>query len=213
MERQFKGAIFDLDGTIVDSMGMWRSLDRRFVESQGKEYDAELSRAIVGMTLAQAAEYFNKTLELGKSTEQILAEWEDFLHDQYENHIPIKRSCDKLIEKWHQEGVKMCVATLTDKDMAEKILAKFGLLDKMIMVHTVEEAGKSKMHPDIYLNCAEKMGLKPSECVVLEDTCHAIETAKNAGFIVYAIDEDTAVKKEKIKSLCDRYIMDFKELL
>lgn len=213
MEKRFKGAIFDLDGTIVDSMGMWRNLDRSFIMSQGIEYKPEMSKAIVGMTLEQAADYFNKALGLGKTTEQILSEWETHLYDQYESKIPLKRNSEKLIEKWHREGVKMCVATLTDKLMAKTVLEKYGLLDKMEFILTVAEVGKSKLYPDIYLKCAENMGLIPEECIVLEDTCHAIETAKNAGFTVYAIDEDTAVKKEKIHSLCDRYIMDFNELI
>lgn len=213
MEKGLKGAIFDLDGTIVDSMGMWRSLDKDFITSQGVQYDPEMSKAIMGMTLEQAAEYFNKTLKLGKTTGQILGEWEDYLWDQYQNKIPLKRHSERLIEKWHREGIKMCVATLTDKPLAEAVLKKYGLLGKMEFVRTVAEVGKSKAHPDIYLQCAEEMGLKPQECVVLEDTCHAIETAKGAGFTVYAIDEATAGSKEKIRSVCDRYINHFDELI
>jgi len=133
----------------------------------------------------------------------------DFYEMFYEDAVEVSKILDLTLTQ--RGGVPMCgVPHHSSTTYISKLVNK-GY--KVALCEQLTEAGKSKMHPDIYLNCAEKMGLEPSECVVLEDTCHAIETAKNAGFIVYAIDEDTAVKKEKIKSLCDRYIMDFKELL
>lgn len=213
MEEKIKGAIFDLDGTIVNSMGMWRKLDKEFFIRQGVEYSPEISKEIVGMTLEQAAEHFSKTFNLGKTTKQILDEWNDYLLDQYKNVIPLKPYADRLIELWSRQGIKMCVATLTEKKMAEIILKKYGLLDKFEFILTVAEVGKSKLSPDIYLKCAEKMGLLPNECIVLEDTYHAMKSAKGAGFTVYAVDEPTARNKEGICAICDKYINTFEEIL
>lgn len=213
MEKQIKGAIFDLDGTILDSMGMWRNLDRNFVESFGKVYDPQISRDIVGMTLEQAADHFRKVLELGMTTEQILDQWNDHLLNQYKNVITLKNSVDKVIDKWYSKGIKMCVATLTDNSLASVALEKFGLLSKMEFILTVSQVGKSKRHPDIYLKSAEKMGLLPQECVVLEDTYYAIKAAKEAGFTVYCIDDENAVDRDKSKEICDKYITDFSVLL
>lgn len=213
MEREIKGVIFDLDGTIVDSMGMWRNLDEEFITGLGVEYNPQISKDIVGMTLEQAIEYFNKVLGLGKNLEEILHQWEEHLFYQYKYKIPLKHNVEKLIEKWHKNGIKLCVATLTEKELAAMVLERHGLIDKIEFILTVNEVGKSKLYPDIYLLSAEKMGLKPSECVVVEDSLHAMNTAKNAGFTVYAVDEETVEEKEKIHLICDRYIHDFSELI
>lgn len=213
MENNIKGIIFDLDGTIVDSMGMWRSLDREFITSQGAEYNAELSKEIVGMTLEQAAQHFHDVLGLKKNVEQILHEWKNYLFNQYKYSIPLKKGAAEFIDKCYKNGVRMCVATLTEKQMATMVLKKYGLLDKLEFVLTVYEVGKSKLNPDIYLQCSKKMGISVGQCAVVEDTFHAINTAKKAGFTVYAIAEETAVNQEGIRLLCDRYLNDFTDLL
>lgn len=213
MEKHIKGIIFDLDGTLIDSMGMWRGLDKHFILSQGVEYDPKISREIVGMTLEQAAAHFCKVLSLPKTASQVVDEWRAYLFNQYKHNILLKSGAKEFVEKCYKEGIKMCIATLTEKQMATMVLKKYELLDKMEFVLTVYEVGKSKLNPDIYLECSKKMGISARECLVVEDTCHAIKTAKKAGYTVYAIHEETSTKVDEIKEICDRYIMDFTELL
>ncbi|MBQ9624518.1 MAG: HAD family phosphatase, partial [Clostridia bacterium] len=199
MNTDIKGVIFDLDGTIVDSMGMWHNLDKEFIISQGVEYKPEYSKGIAGMTLTQAAEYYIETLHLQKTVPQLLNEWNGIISEWYHNKLTIKKDIDRLIKKWSGEGKRMCVATLTEKNLAEVVLERHGLLDNMEFIMTVSEVGKSKKHPDIYLRCAQDLGFKPEECVVLEDTLHAMKSAKSAGFRVFAVDEPTAEHKEDSK--------------
>lgn len=208
-----KGIIFDLDGTLIDSMPMWKHLDQHFIESKGMVYDSNISYEILGMNLEQAADHFRVRYALPMTVAQIVQEWNDYLYEQYTNAVKVKPGILELLEFYHSRGVKMCIATLTDRWLSQAAAERLRLMEYMEFLVTAGEVGKSKKFPDIYHACAARMGVKPENCVVMEDTLHAVITAKNAGYTVYGIYDETSRDTADIRQYSDKFIVDFGRLM
>lgn len=208
-----KGIIFDLDGTLIDSMPMWKHLDQHFIESKGMVYDSNISYEILGMNLEQAADHFRVRYQLPMTAEQIVQEWNHYLYEQYTNAVKLKPGVLALLDYYQSRGVKMCIATLTDRWLSEAAAKRLGLMDYMEFLVTANEVGKSKQFPDIYDVCATRMSVTPKTCVVMEDTLHAVITAKNAGYTVYGIYDETSRDTADIQRHSDKFVVDFGRLM
>ena len=209
-----KGAIFDLDGTILDSMHFWESFCLLYLQGKGIKTSDDINSEVLSMTLARAAQYVAKNFVPHLAEKEILEEWDNDILYAYQNTIPLKPSVREYLHALKKLHVPCCVATLTDKRHAVAALAHHEIYDLFDFVLTVGDVSRDKRFPDIYLKASDKLGVPVQECVVFEDTLYAAKTAKSAGFTVYGIyDQAIKDKESEMALVCDRYIKSFSELI
>lgn len=208
-----KGHIFDLDGTILDSIGLWREIDIRYMKQHGIEYRREYSDIIKTLTFDECATYFKHVLGVPLSEEEIKQDWLDMSYDAYANTLQLKPYALEYVQKCAKNG-SCILATSCQKKSALAALKRLNLLDYFENIVTTEDVGKNKEYPDIYLECAKQLDLKPKECLVYEDILSALKCAGNAGFHVVGVyDEMWENDKQEMQLFADKYIASFKELL
>src|ERR1035437_1078228 len=176
-----------MDGTLLDSMEMWYNLGFIFLNKRNIPVPANLHKEVEHMRLSEAAEYFAKIFPLNMTGREVLDDWFSIVADEYDKTIALKPYVLDYLKKLKAEGVRMCVATLTDREHAIPALKRQNILDYFEFVLTVREVGKNKTYPDIFLQCAQRLGATASESTVFEDSFYAAKTAKDAGFQVCAI--------------------------
>ncbi len=210
----YKGAIFDLDGTLVDSMWIWDTVVTRWLQAHGADPDKGVAPVIKYMTFAQASGYIIDRFSLKIAPEQVSKEWAQMIIDDYRHNIALKEGVYDFVRMLKSNGVRLCVATSNFSEACEAVLRSGGIADCFDFILTSDEVGKNKSFPDIYLRSAEKMRLTPKDCMVFEDILPAVLTAKKAGFQTTAVyDADSAEESEQIKKTADRYILSFDALL
>ena len=209
---RFKGIIFDLDGTILDSMGIWEKVDRMFLAEQGIIAPPDVSENVKKMTIEKAAEYFRIRFSLEISNRQIIDRIEQIAADMYRYNISLKKNVYNTVTQLHEAGVKMCIATATYRSLAVSALMRLGIYDCFEFILTSTEAGSGKDNPDIFFMAAERLKCKASETVVLEDSLHCIQTSVGAGFYTIAVYD--SLSRNDWKQSCtvaDRSITDMGE--
>ncbi len=209
-----KGIIFDLDGTLIDSMGMWYDIDRRFLAENGvTDPPAGISWKIKQMTIETAAEFMISEFGLGLTPVQVIRRIEELVREEYEHNIPLKRGAVELLDFLDMRSIPYGVATATYKGLAVAAMKRCGVLDRMKFLLTDKEYPNGKGFPDIFLGAAELLGISPAETLVVEDSLHCIETAASAGFLTATVYEETAASEwEQIKAVSDYSFMELGEL-
>ncbi len=210
---KFKGIIFDLDGTLIDSMKVWENVDRDFVAENGGIYTPDISDTVKTMTIFQSAEYFKNRFSLEMSCQQIIDRIEEMVSEKYHNSIPLKKGVYSTLQKLADKGIKMCVATATYNSLVNAALKRLEIADMFEFVITCADVGVGKDSPEIFYKSAEKLGLAISETIIVEDSLHSIETAKKAGFFTVGVYDALAEGDiQKITAICDVYINNMNEL-
>ncbi|MDO5521722.1 MAG: HAD family phosphatase [bacterium] len=207
------GAIFDLDGTLIDSMGVWDELADQYLLKNGIMAQKGVREQVKTMSLEESVAYFKEYYKMKKSKEQMIAEINGLITSEYEERIPIKEGTKELLEILKQKNVKMCIATATDKELVVKALKRLGILSYFRDVITCSEVGKSKEYPDIYDEALARLKTEKETTIVVEDAYHAICTAKAAGYTVLAVREQSeAENQERICGIADMYVETLKEV-
>ncbi len=210
----FKGAIFDLDGTLLDSMRVWKEIDCEFMGKRGLPLEDDYVRAISPLGFPKAAEYTKKRYGLKETAGEIMAEWHAMCVEKYRYEVGLKPFVREYLQKLSDLKVKMSIATASHEELYMPALKRCGIDAYFSSVTTVGEVENGKGFPDIYLKAAEKMGLQPFECAVFEDIFPGISGASSGGFYTVAVyEEASAFDWENIKKICGKYILSFKELL
>ena len=210
---RLQSAIFDMDGTLLDTMHIWDNLGCRMLSRMGYEPEPDMQEKVMVMTLRESAEYCKNTYNMPETVEEImdltLAEVEDY----YVNHAEAKPGVKKVLSLLKMDGVWMYVATNTERHLAEAALKHAGIRDYFRGILTCGEVGVGKKDgPEIYERCLTRLQSHKRDTVVFEDAVHAIRTAKAAGFRVCAIYDPVAeADQEEIKALSDYYIRSFEE--
>lgn len=211
---EIKGAIFDLDGTLLDSMWVWNQVDIDFLGKRGFDVPPDYPKAIAAMGFHETAEYTIKRFGLKEKVKDVIAEWDRMAAQMYHERVQIKPYVREVLEWMRQQGIHLGVATASYRTLFEPCLHRNGVFEYFEAVTETSEVERGKGFPDIYIKAAEKMNCLPEECLVFEDITKGIEAAGNGGFQTVAVYDPAAQAEwEENKAKADFYINNFKELL
>ena len=206
------GAIFDLDGTLTDSMYIWNEAPKALVRQFGGQPPEDLAEDIKEMGRREASEYMVARFSLPCTPEQVMDGVNDLVTDEYRDRVPMKPGADVLLERLAALGVPCGIATASEAFQARDAMVRLGLWKHFLFAFSSLQYG-SKSRPDVYFASARSLGSAPEHTIVFEDALHAIRTAKAAGFRVAAVyDASAEDDQEEIRSLADYYIRSFEEM-
>lgn len=209
MDKRF--AIFDMDGTLVDSMVYWENLATEFLESKGVQtISPDILEQIKPMTMTESASLFIQEYALSGTAESVAAEMNAMMDEHYRKDIPLKPGVHAYLEALHNKGVVMCVASATAEDLMDACLTRLGVAQYFSFLLSCETVGAGKNRPDVYWESAKRLGAEPVEIAVYEDALYAAETAKSAGFYTVAVrDDSNQLHWETLTALTDEVILDW----
>ncbi len=210
-----KAVIFDMDGSLVDSMWIWPEVDRIYMEKYDLIPPETFHKDIEGMSYTETAQYFVDTFQTpGQTLERVMQEWRDMTVELYATKVFPKPGAMAFLNEMKRRGILLGIATSNDRQIADAALNARGLGDYFDSIRTSCEVAAGKPAPDVYLKVAEDLGVNPKECLVFEDVPNGILAGKNAGMEVCAVYDDFSEKDDREKRLlADYYIRDFFEMM
>ena len=212
--KDIDAVIFDLDGSLVDSMWLWREIDIEYLGKFGIPLPDNLQEQIEGMSFSETAEFFKEYFELPDSIQQIKDDWNAMAWDKYSHEVPLKEGVDEFLAHCREKKIRLGIATSNSRELVENIAAVHGLENYFSCIMTGCDVAKGKPAPDIYLAVAKELQVEPERCLVFEDIIPGIQAGKAAGMKVCAVEDDysIAVKEEKA-AIADYYIENFKDIV
>ncbi len=209
-----KAVIFDLDGTLVDSMWLWKAIDIEYLGRYGHTLPEKFQSKIEGMSFTETAVFIKNFFDIPETVEDMKAEWNRMAWEKYRTEVPCKAGSREFLKYCKKNKLKTGIATSNSQELAELVLTRHRLMPYLDSVHTACEVGKGKPSPDIYLLVAKELGVLPEECLVFEDLVQGICAGKSAGMKVCAVADDFSKEEEEEKKrLSDFWIEDFFQLL
>lgn len=214
MFDRIKAVIFDLDGTLVDSMWMWKNIDVEFLKRYGLECPDELQREVEGMSFTETAQYFKKSFRMKETIDEIKDIWIQMSIDKYRHEVPLKSGVREYLSCLRDQGIKAGIATSNGREMVDAVIRSLDIEQYFGVIVTACEVAAGKPAPDIYLKVAAALGTAPEDCLVFEDVPAGIMAGKAAGMTVCAIDDEYSRHMEDEKrKLADYYIHDYFDIL
>jgi HAD superfamily hydrolase (TIGR01509 family) len=213
MLKDIKGAIFDLDGTLIDSMWLWEKVDIDFLSKRGFKLPVDLKENIEHLSFIDTARYFKERFKLSHTIEEIMDEWNLMAYKQYANNILLKPGAKNYLHALKLKGIKIALATSNSLPLLEAVLKNNNVYSYFDVITTTNEVKRGKNYPDIYFLSAEKLGIKPEECIVFEDILPAVLGAKAAGMKVVAVhDLYSEYQRNDIIATADYYIYKYDDI-
>ena len=206
-----KAYIFDLDGTLLDSMGVWANIDIDFLKKRGINAPDDYTGTVLSMSLQEAAAYTIERFELPESVGSLIQEWNEMAAYAYGNTVKMKPHAKDYIVALHENGAKLAIATSLPARLYEPALRNLGIFGLFHVICSTDEVDFGKTRPDIFLHAAKKLGVPPLDCIVFEDILAAIKSAKSIGMTVYGVyDKSSEADWEQIMEIADGIIIDFR---
>lgn len=213
MLQDKEAIIFDMDGSLVDSMWVWKDIDIQYLGRFGHTIPDDLQQKIEGMSFTETAVYFKERFSIPDTVEQIKADWNQMAWDNYRTRVMLKPGARKLLDYCKENGIKLGIATSNSRQIVDMVMKERGIEGYFDCIMTSCEAKKGKPAPDIYLLTAQQIGVPPEKCLVFEDIVFGIQAGKSAGMEVCAVEDAYSVYQwEEKKRLADYHIHDFTEI-
>lgn len=209
-----KAVLFDLDGTLVDSMWMWLQIDIEYLARYGYECPDDLQHAIAGMSFSETAVYFKERFQIPDSPEEIKECWIRMSIDKYRHEVPFKDGAFEFLCYCRDHQIRTGIATSNDREIVDALMESLNMDPYLDVVVTACEVKAGKPAPDVYLEAAKRLNTKPEECLVFEDITAGILAGKRAGMTVIAVEDAFSREmKEEKRALADGFIDTYFELL
>ena len=213
MLEGISGILFDLDGTLVDSMGIWAQIDVDYLKRFGYANVTGIQRAIEGMTVRETAVYFKEQFQIPDPIETMMGDWHTMALDKYRHEVGLKPGAKEMLDWCRTNHIRTALATTNSSDLTDAVLDALSIRDYFDSIRTANEIGRGKPFPDLFLFCAKEIGVEPASCLVFEDTEMGIRAGLAAGMKVCAVyDENSSDRSDAKRELADYFITDFRDL-
>lgn len=208
-----KAAIFDLDGTLLDSMWLWKSLAHNYLKSIDIKPPDDLRETLKKLSLLEGCHYIKDRFQLSKTPEDINDEMEELLESHYANHFKLKPYVLETLKEFKNRNIRMCLATATADNLVAKALERLEIGDYFEFIQTSNNVGIGKSNPEFFQVVINRLDIEPKDIWVFEDALHCMISANKCGLKVVALQDDSAESDlEEIKKLADIYIEDLSKL-
>lgn len=208
----FQAAIFDLDGTLLNSMDVWEKIDVQFLFKRGLRVPPNYVMEICARSFEEAAQYTIERFGLPESVDTIIEEWNRMAAYEYKNNVELMPYTLEYLTKLKEAHIKLAVATGLPEELYKPCLLHNGIYEMFDALCSTDQVERGKEYPDIFLFAAEALREIPAKCIVYEDVLPAVKSAKKAGMIVYGIyDKYSAHHQSEISVLADGYLLDFRD--
>jgi HAD superfamily hydrolase (TIGR01509 family) len=208
---KWQGAVFDLDGTLLDSMHIWSTFASDYLRSKGIEPKEDVDAKLAAASMQQAAGYFREEYGFVQTEKAIIDDIDMRIRHFYQNDVGPKEGAAAFLQALKEKNIRMCVATATDRPLAEAALIRCRLRPYFKGILTLAELESSKERPDIYLEAMRLLGTSMEETIIFEDAVHAVKTAHDAGFTVCGVYDPSEKRQEEIRKYSDYYLRNYFE--
>lgn len=199
MFQEIEAVIFDLDGTLVDSMWVWKAIDEEYFQEHGLTVPEGLQQRISGMSFSETAEFIKTEYQISDSIEEMKDTWNRMAEEKYATVVPLKPGAMEFLRLLKEAGIRTGLATSNSRHLAEIALEGRGIRDMIDSVHTACEVSHGKPEPDIYLLVAKDLGIEPKRCLIFEDIVEGIQAGKRAGMRTCTIEDAASQNMWKVK--------------
>ena len=211
-KKGIKCAIFDLDGTLLDSLGTWEEVDLKFLSDRGVVPDRDYVKAIAHLDFRRTAEYTIQKFNFSDTPDELMDEWRRLSVKAYEDDVLLKPFARQYLEYLKGRGVKLGISTSLMENLLVPCLKRNGVYHLFDAVTVAGGEIRGKEFPDVYLVTCNKLGCLPEQCAVFEDIAVGAKTARDAGFFSIGVRDEHCLDEELLKKSCDFYINCFDEI-
>ena len=209
-----KAVIFDLDGSLVDSMWVWEEVDKIFMSKYNLTPPDDYHEAIEGMSYTETAQYFVNTFpSLNFTVDDIKNIWTEMTLEMYSHDVCLKEGAFEFLETMRRDGILLGIASSNSRELIDAVLKALRIHNYFSSIRTSCEVYAGKPAPDVYLKVAEDLNVRPQNCLVFEDVPKGIMAGKNAGMSVCAVDDEYSRHQHyEKKKLADYFINNYYEI-
>lgn len=214
MLKNIKAVIFDMDGTLIDSLWVWDKVDIDFLQRRNIELPTDFKQAIEGLSFPDTAKYVKNKFNMIETYEEIMDEWSEMVKEYYTSEIEIKKGVKEFLSYLKINNYKIGIATSNFRSLIKPVLIRNEIFEYFDVIVTTDEVPRDKSFPDVFLETAKRLNIPPQECLVFEDTLCAVLSAKSASMNVVGIyDPHGTYTMDELEAVSDHLIENFESIV